>query len=125
VLLAWPKAEAALARTAGTHVVLVDGALTAYLTRDAKEVAVFLPETEPGRSASARAAARALAAWCGRTGRATLGWGGARRHELAPLAPFLLREGFEASGPGFRYTGEKARATRGTRELSQEAQGTP
>jgi len=107
--LAWPVgASGRLQRTAGTHVVLVDGALTAYVSRDARELALLLPEHEPGRSRVAQAAAAALAAWAERTGRSALAWGGADAPLAeSPLAPFLAGAGFLRHGPGFRL----ARAT--------------
>ena len=59
-LLKWPQSESALTRTAGASVVLVNGALAAYLRAGNPEIQVFLPETEPGRSRGARAVAGAL-----------------------------------------------------------------
>ncbi|ABF39389.1 ATP dependent helicase, Lhr family [Candidatus Koribacter versatilis Ellin345] len=62
-ILPWPRTEnnATLSRTVGTSVVLVNGALAAYLRRSSEEVTVFLPENEPERSATARALAGKLA----------------------------------------------------------------
>ncbi|HXJ92962.1 MAG TPA: DEAD/DEAH box helicase [Terriglobia bacterium] len=59
-LLKWPASEASLSRTAGASVILVNGALAAYLRRGNDELQVFLPESEPGRSHTARAIAGAL-----------------------------------------------------------------
>jgi ATP-dependent Lhr-like helicase len=59
-LLRWPAAPEAgssLTRTVGARVVLVDGALAAYLRRGNPNVQVMLPEEEPGRSQVARALA--------------------------------------------------------------------
>jgi ATP-dependent Lhr-like helicase len=50
-----------LSRTAGSSVILVDGALAAYLRRRSPELVLFLPEDEPARSRVARAVARKLA----------------------------------------------------------------
>jgi ATP-dependent helicase Lhr and Lhr-like helicase len=47
-------------RSVGATVVLVDGALAAYLARGDRILALFLPEAEPQRSKVARAVARAL-----------------------------------------------------------------
>ncbi|MFB3818918.1 MAG: DEAD/DEAH box helicase [Candidatus Methylomirabilales bacterium] len=102
--LPWPKTAATLARVAGAHVLLVDGALVLYLSREEREVTAFLPETEPGRTAVARAAARALAGWMDRSGRTMLAWGG-QAPGLGALAPFLTAEGFQPWGPGFRRSG--------------------
>jgi ATP-dependent Lhr-like helicase len=102
-VLAWPRADATLARVAGAHVVLVEGVLIAYLSREEREAAVFLPEGQPAPSGSARAAARALAAWVHRTGRTIIGWGGSRDASPSAFATALLEAGFEPWGPGFRY----------------------
>ena len=60
--LPWPERPGTrLARAANTRVVLVDGALAAYLGKDARTVWTFLPEDEPERSQVAAAVARALA----------------------------------------------------------------
>jgi ATP-dependent helicase Lhr and Lhr-like helicase len=102
-VLPWPKEGARLARVAGAHVVLVDGALTVYLSRDQREVRVFLPGHEPARSAAGRVAAAAMASWALRTGCPSLGWApGADAATRGPLAPFLAAAGFQAFGPGFR-----------------------
>ena len=59
-LLKWPESEFALTRTAGAGVILVNGALAAYIRAGNPEIQVFLPETEPGRSRVGRALATAL-----------------------------------------------------------------
>lgn len=59
-LLKWPQSESALTRTAGAGVILVNGALAAYLRAGNPEMQVFLPETEPDRSRTARALSVAL-----------------------------------------------------------------
>jgi ATP-dependent Lhr-like helicase len=101
--LAWPESGTRLARAAGAHVVLVDGQLTAYLSREARDITLFLPDDEPVRSRIGRGAARALAAWAQRTARSRLGWGAAAAPLMrGPLASFLEEAGFEASGPGVR-----------------------
>ena len=94
-------------RAAGTHVVLVDGALAAYLGRGEKELRLFVPAEEPQRTRVLRGLASALGAWAARTHQASLGWATADTQPLAqsPLAPFLLEAGFVRSGPGFRYAG--------------------
>jgi ATP-dependent Lhr-like helicase len=59
-LLRWPAAPEAgssLTRSVGARVVLVDGALAAYLRRGNPNMQVMLPEEEPGRSQVARALA--------------------------------------------------------------------
>ncbi|HUI42825.1 MAG TPA: DEAD/DEAH box helicase [Terriglobia bacterium] len=59
-LLKWPESAAALARTAGASVIVVNGQLAAYVRSGNPEIHVFLPEAEPGRSHLARALAGAL-----------------------------------------------------------------
>ena len=100
----WPRDDARFARIPGAHVLLVDGALIAYVSRDQRELRAFLPDTEPSRSAISRAAAAALAAWARRTGRSGLAWSPEQEPPASrgPLAPFLIAAGFEAIGPGFR-----------------------
>ncbi len=103
--LGWPEpARARLARTAGAHVVIVDGGLAAYLSRGEAEIATFLPAEEPARARMGRAAAAALAAWARRTGRSFFGESVADGQPLArsPLAPFLAAAGFSPAGTGFR-----------------------
>jgi ATP-dependent Lhr-like helicase len=102
--LPWPSTAAGrLQRGAGAHVVLVDGTLTAYVSREAREVTAFLPEHEPARARAARAAASALAAWARRVGLGALGWGpGDAPLSESALAPHLAEAGFVRHGPGFR-----------------------
>jgi ATP-dependent Lhr-like helicase len=105
--LAWPKtAEGRLARVAGAHVVLVDGALAAFVAGRGRTLLPLLPEDEPARSALARSAARALRQWCEGAGPSALGWAAGEGPALAegPLAPFLAQAGFVRFGPGFRLT---------------------
>ena len=47
-------------RTVGATVILVNGALAAYLARGDRQLLVVLPENEPDRSSTGRAIARAL-----------------------------------------------------------------
>lgn len=56
-----PGGARSLARSAGSSVILVDGALAAYLRRRSSDLVLFLPEDEPGRGRVARAVARKLA----------------------------------------------------------------
>jgi len=62
-LLRWPPAPeegSSLTRSVGARVVLVDGALTAYLRRGNPNVQVMLPEEEPARGNAMRALAEFL-----------------------------------------------------------------
>ncbi len=55
------KAGRTLSRSAGSSVILVDGALAAYWRRRSPDLVLFLPEDEPARSRVATAVARKLA----------------------------------------------------------------
>jgi ATP-dependent Lhr-like helicase len=103
-IVKWPESRVALTRSVGASVVLVNGALAAYVARGEKQIALFLPEDEPARSVFARAVAKALA---------SLVQSGARRALLiteiddAPvaksaLAPMLAEAGFTAGSMGYQ-----------------------
>jgi ATP-dependent Lhr-like helicase len=112
-LLRWPAAPeegSSLTRSVGARVVLVDGALSAYLRRGNPSLQVLLPEEEPARSQRARALAEFLVASVQREG----GVDEARGHlgmlitavngvpvAEHPLARFLLDAGFQAAPLGF------------------------
>ncbi|MEK6373680.1 MAG: crosslink repair DNA glycosylase YcaQ family protein [Acidobacteriota bacterium] len=94
-LIKWPAAG--LMRVAGASVILVNGALAAYLARGEKNLTVFLPEDEPSRGMVAREVSRALA---------SLVTTGARRALLIKevsdaMAPFLAEAGFVKTSAGF------------------------
>jgi ATP-dependent Lhr-like helicase len=101
-ILAWPAGgDAADAgrgptRTVGSLVILVNGALSAYVSRGARQLQVFLPEDEPARSSTARALARRLAGLGLLIGE--INGVSATQH---PLAPFLVEAGFSSSAMGF------------------------
>jgi ATP-dependent Lhr-like helicase len=92
-------------RSAGTGVILVNGALAAYLTKGDRALLVFLPEDEPARSTVATEVARMLFA---------LATGGSDRPGMLiadingmpatthPLAEFLLGAGFHRRPTGFQ-----------------------
>ena len=95
-------------RSVGATVVLVNGALVAYLARGDRQILTWLPEAEPVRSQSARAIALVL------IDRARTG-GDAPRGMLLeeidgvppathPLAPFLVEAGFMGGAMGFQAT---------------------
>jgi len=109
-LLRWPALDGAQARgpsrSAGSQVVLVDGALGAFLGRGGRQAWVWLPEAEPDRGRVARAVASALGAV------ATRGLvdrrGGMLLEEVngvpateSPLALYLSEAGFTPSSLGF------------------------
>ncbi|HEX2452631.1 MAG TPA: DEAD/DEAH box helicase [Vicinamibacterales bacterium] len=92
-------------RTVGSLVVLVNGALAAYISRGARQLLVFLPEDEPARSTTARALAAKLAALTRDDEfRVALLIGeinGVPSSEH-PLAPYLIDAGFSPSAMGFQ-----------------------
>ena len=110
-MLKWPATSAAdgagrgPTRTVGSLVVLVNGALAAYISRGARQILVFLPEDEPARAVVGRALATRLAVIArGDEGRGGLLVGeinGAPASEH-PFAPFLVEAGFHPSPMGFQ-----------------------
>jgi ATP-dependent Lhr-like helicase len=101
-------------RSVGASVVIVDGALAAFLPRGERALLTWLPEPEPQRSKAARAIAQALIA------RARLG--GESPHGMLleeidgsdpaghPMAPYLREAGFIAGALGFQATYQARRA---------------
>jgi ATP-dependent Lhr-like helicase len=95
-------------RSVGATVILVNGALAAYLARGDRLLVTFLPEAEPDRSKAGRAVARALIDRARTGGDAPRGMlieeidgAPASRH---PLAPLLTEAGFLAGAMGFQAT---------------------
>jgi ATP-dependent Lhr-like helicase len=91
-------------RTVGSLVLIVNGALAAYISRGARNLLAFLPEDEPSRSMVGRVVARRLAALA----RDEDGRGGLLIGEINgvpaaehPLAVFLADAGFHPSAMGF------------------------
>ncbi len=121
-LLRWPAAPAdpgadtasTLTRSVGARVILLDGALTAYLRRGNPNLQVLLPEEEPARGNSMRALAAFLVQTVQRT-EAEAGSGSHDRSRMGmlittvngtpvaehPLARALLDAGFQAAPMGF------------------------
>ena len=120
-LLRWPSAPAdpgsdvssTLTRSVGARVILLDGALTAYLRRGNPNLQVLLPEEEPARSNTMRALAEFLVQTVqraeadgssahdrGRTGMLITTVNGTPVAEH-PLARTLLDAGFQAAPMGF------------------------
>jgi ATP-dependent Lhr-like helicase len=91
-------------RTVGALVVLVNGALAAYLPRGGRQIAVYLPEDEPARSTVGRALAGALAGLARDEQRGGLLVTEVNGQDPAqhPLAPFLIEAGFAPSAMGFQ-----------------------
>ncbi len=101
-----PTATRSMSRTSGAGVILINGALTAFLRRRSHEVQVFLPEAEPQRCRFARELAKKLAELAiRRQGRktgllvGTINGAPAREHFLAR---FLEESGFVNSVVGFQ-----------------------
>jgi ATP-dependent Lhr-like helicase len=95
-----------MARASAASVVMVDGALTAFLRRKNPNLRVFLPDAEPERTQLARALARKLADVA--AARQTMKQGlligeinGAPAHEHF-LARFLEESGFLRTAFGFQ-----------------------
>ena len=102
-MLSWPDATdrgRRAARSVGSLVVLVNGALGAYISRGARQAQVFLPEDEPVRSTTARAIAARLAALARDAGLLIAEVNGVATSNH-PIAPFLREAGFHASALGF------------------------
>jgi ATP-dependent Lhr-like helicase len=117
--LPWPKADAGrLQRSAGAHVVLVDGVLVAHLRAGEGEIVTFLPGEEPSRSRAAAALARALARWCA-AGRSAIVWMSVDGEPVgrSSLAGALKDAGFVPSGPGMRIRPGYAEAAENGTEL--------
>ena len=96
-------------RSVGATVILVDGALAAYLARGDRQLLTFLPEGEPQRSRTARAIARALR----ERSRMPVGEEQAPRGILIEeidglppsahaIAPHLAKAGFQTGAMGFQ-----------------------
>ncbi len=117
-MLKWPAAGDGAAgrgptRSVGALVVLVNGALAAYIGRGGRQLLVFLPEDEPARSAIGRPLAARLA----RFARPDEGGAGLLIDEIngAPAADhafagFLLEAGFSSSAMGFQLRRQQAPA---------------
>jgi ATP-dependent Lhr-like helicase len=107
-ILKWPQSVDAgrgPTRSVGSLVILVNGSLTAYLSRGARQLLVFLPEDEPVRSIAARALADRLALLArDRDGGVALLIAEINGSPSAdhPLAPYLLEAGFSPSAMGFQ-----------------------
>jgi ATP-dependent Lhr-like helicase len=116
-ILRWPEVSDAgrgPTRSVGSAVVLVNGAIAAYISRGARQLTVFLPEDEPACSIVGRALATRLAQLArGEDGRmalliAEINGVPASEH---PLASYLVGAGFSPSAMGFQI--RRAVVTRG------------
>jgi ATP-dependent helicase Lhr and Lhr-like helicase len=119
--LPWPKADAGrLQRSAGVHVVLVDGSLVASIRAGEGEIATFLAAEEPSRARAAAALASALARWSA-AGRSAVTWVSVDGEPLvrSGLAPFLREAGFVPAGPGMRINPMHAEAAEERAEAAE------
>ena len=91
-------------RTVGALVILVNGALAAYVPRGGRQLVLYLPEDEPARSSIGRALAGALAALARDEQRGGLLVAEVNGQDPArhPIAPFLIEAGFNPSAMGFQ-----------------------
>jgi ATP-dependent helicase Lhr and Lhr-like helicase len=116
-LLKWPASDAAdpapgrgPARAVGASVILVNGAVGAYVSRGARQVLSFLPEQEPDRGMVGRGVATKLAELArrgeGREGGLLIGDISGQPAATHPLAPFLAEAGFVRSALGFHVRRE-------------------
>ena len=120
--LPWPKADGGrLQRSAGVHVVLVEGSLAAYVRAAEGEIVTFLPGDEPSRSRAAAAAARALARWSA-AGRSAIVWMSVDGEPVgrSVLARALKDAGFVPSGPGMRINPGYAEAAEERAEAAED-----
>ncbi len=98
-------------RSVGATVILVDGALAAYLARGDRQLLTFLPEGEPQRSNTARAVGRALVARARSSAGDNLAPRGMLIEEIDGLppsihaiAPHLVAAGFISGAMGLQAT---------------------
>jgi ATP-dependent Lhr-like helicase len=120
--LPWPKADAGrLQRSAGAHVVLVDGVLAAHVRTGEGEIVTFLPGEEPARSRAAAALVHALARWSA-AGRSAIVWMSVDGEPVgrSGLASALKDAGFVPSGPGMRINPGYAGAAEERAEAAEE-----
>lgn len=105
--LTWPAVPEtgarAPTRVVGARVLLIDGALGAFVGKGARQVTVWLPEEEPDRSRYARAMAARLAdlSLAGRAGLLIeeINGGRAKQH---PFAEYLLEAGYAPAAGGLQ-----------------------
>ncbi|MBI5543391.1 MAG: DEAD/DEAH box helicase [Deltaproteobacteria bacterium] len=107
-LLRWPAIDGEVsrgpARAVGAQVILVNGALGAYVGRGGRQIFTWLPPEEPERAKAARAVAEQLGQVAARSRSGfeleEINGAPARSH---PLAPFLVAAGFGAGPRSFYW----------------------
>jgi ATP-dependent Lhr-like helicase len=110
-ILRWPEGGVPVeagrgpTRTVGALVIMIDGAIAAYISRGARQLLAWVPEDEPARSATANALATTLAALGtdqdGRLPMLIAEINGVPSPEH-PLAPYLVEAGFSPSAMGYQ-----------------------
>ena len=129
-LLPWPSdpertdAGRRTIRTVGSLVILVNGALGAYLSRGARQLQVFLPDDEPARSTVARAVAGRLAE-IARAGGLLIAEVNGMPSAEQPIAAYLVSAGFVPSAMGFMMRRAPAAVPSFTLDLSGEDEAEP
>jgi ATP-dependent Lhr-like helicase len=92
----------------GATVILVDGALAAYLARGDRQLVAYLPDAEPLRSRVGRAVSRALIERARAGGEFPRGMLIEEIDGVPPaahaLAPYLAEAGFTGGALGFQAT---------------------
>ena len=92
-------------RTVGALVIVINGGLTAYISRGARQLLAWLPEDEPARSTTAKALASTLASLGtdedGRLPMLIAEINGVPSPEH-PLATYLVDAGFSPSAMGYQ-----------------------
>jgi len=93
-------------RSAGARVVLVDGHLTAYITRGDRALLVTLPAEDPDRTRMGRALAQELTRLARRAPEGSRGWLIEEINGIPaaqdPAAAFFIAEGFAATAMGLQ-----------------------
>jgi ATP-dependent Lhr-like helicase len=103
------QAGRAPTRSVGANVILINGALAAYVTKGDRQVLTFLPESEPERTQASRLVSRALI----ERARCADAEGDSRRGALIeeidgrppaghPLSAYLIEAGFVPGAMGFQ-----------------------
>jgi ATP-dependent Lhr-like helicase len=129
-LLGWPSdpertdAGRRTTRSVGSLVVLVNGALGAYLSRGARQLQVFLPDDEPARSTVARAVAGRLAE-IARAGGLLIAEVNGLPSAEHPIAAYLVGAGFVPSAMGFMMRRAPAAVPSFTLALGGEDEADP
>jgi ATP-dependent Lhr-like helicase len=115
-ILPWPATEQprALARTVGAEVVLVDGALGAYLARGGRHIWVWLPQDDDAaRARVSHAVAARVTALAERGGGALISEIDGQPALKHPFAEALLAAGLVRTHVGLQRRGAMARALAG------------